>query len=205
MPPYHTMDENRTEYKDPDDVWIPTAQWTDLIAPVRGFYQLFTPCNPSHGHVSIMYHGMDDIWCSYANHCSPQTNATYNHREGVKNSIASCDMRYANACNPSIRNVCCRKMCCCTKHCIGFRYLTRWCSNMEGTLLFWRTLNTLWSNSMCNNATKCSGVSYIKGLRKKVEESIQSLNWKSLGSVSSSISLRAKVIWMQLQFCGYTF
>ena len=122
MPPYHTMDENRTEYKDPDDVWIPTARWTDLIAPVRGFYQLFTPCNPSHGHVSIMYHvldhtghGMDDIWCSYANHCSPQTNATYNHREGVKTSIASCDMRYANACNPSIRNVCCRKMCCCSQ------------------------------------------------------------------------------------------
>ena len=67
------------------------------------------------------------------------------------------------------------------KHCIGFRYLTRCCSNMEGTLLIWRTLNTLWwSNSICNNVTKCRGVSYIKGLRKKVEESIQSLSWKSL-------------------------
>ena len=123
MPPYHTMDENRTEYKDPDDVWIPTARWTDLIAPERGFYQLFTrviramamclSCIMCWSILAMVWTISDARMRTIA--LRKQMQHTYNIGEGVKNSNASCGMRYANACNPSIRNVCCRKMCCCSQ------------------------------------------------------------------------------------------
>ena len=95
-------------------IWLPRCEvFTNFLPPVIRAMAMYLSCIMCWIILAMVWTISDARMRTIA--LRKQMQRTTIAREGVKNSIASCDMRYANACNPSIRNVSCRKMCCCSQ------------------------------------------------------------------------------------------